>query len=362
MQDNVAVIHDWLNGMRGGEKVLEQILVLYPQADIFTLFLEVKNISPQIRSHRIYTSSLNRYRLVRRHYRRFLPFFPRAIENFDLKNYRLIISSSHCVAKGVIPYPGATHISYIHSPMRYAWDQYHSYFAAARGIKRSIIASQMTKLRLWDTVSSARVDQFVANSSFVQQRIWQYYRRPSALIHPPVDTDFFQPDPAAKKQHFLAVTALVPYKNVSLLIETFNRCRDKLVIVGSGPEEKRLRRQARENIEFRGAVNAETLRRLYQESAALVFAGVEDFGIAFAEAQACGVPVIAYAQGGALDIVRHGETGFLFSPPQPESLLAALETCKRVTFNPAAIRQNSLRFSPLLFRTALRTFIEEKRK
>jgi len=351
MKKKVAVIHDWLNGMRGGEKVLECILELFPEADIFTLFFEPSQISEKIKTHRIIPSSLNKYKLIRKKYRHFLPFFPVAIEEFNLKEYELIISSSHCVAKGIIPFPHARHISYIHSPMRYIWDQYYTYFGKTKGIKKFIIRKQISKLRTWDVASSSRVDFFIANSSFVKQRIWRYYRREAGVIHPPINTDFYQPAEDPRKDFFLTVSALVPYKQNELLIRAFNRLEERLIIVGRGSEEKKLKHLAGKKIEFRENITSEELRTLYWNARAFIFAGVEDFGISFVEAQACGTPIIAFRKGGVLDIVRDESTGILFDNQSENDIIHAIDSLKkseqnaRKKFNPIKIRENSLRFS-----------------
>ncbi len=359
MHKKVAIIHDWLNGMRGGEKVLEEILDFFPKADIFTLFLEEEKISDKIKSHRIVTSSLNKYRFVRKNYRLFLPLFPATVEEFNLRDYELIISISHCVAKGIIPFPGAIHISYVNSPMRYIWDQYSSYFGRAKGLKKSFIKRQVSRLRTWDAASSARVDHFIANSNFIKERIWQYYRRDSEVIHPPVDTDFYQPAENPERSYFLTVSALVPYKRVDLLIEAFNRTGDKLVVVGKGSEEKRLKKIAANNIEFRENISAEELKKLYQNALAYVFAGIEDFGIVFVEAQACGTPVLAYRKGGVLDTVQEG-SGILFDNQTEADLVAALDKIKKSDFKASFIRKNSLKFSRKNFKMSFKKMLDEK--
>ena len=360
MKGKVAVIHDWLTGMRGGEKVLEEILQLYPEADLYTLFLEKNKISERISSHPIFVSRLNRNRWIRKYYQYFLPFFPCHVEEFDLQNYGLVISSSHCVAKGVIPAPEALHISYIHSTIRYAWDQYYSYFGRLRGIRKSIVRRHISRLRTWDVASSARVDHFIANSQFVRERIWKYYRRQATVIHPPVDTDFFQPAVNPSRDYFLLVSALVPYKRIELVIQAFNGLGEKLCIVGKGSEEKHLQRLAAANIRFMGALAPDELRRLYQNARALVFSGIEDFGIAFVEAQACGIPVIAYDRGGVRDIIRHGQSGFLFAEQTMAALTDAVRQAMAMTFDPVLLRQNGLKFSPDNFRRQLSQFIAEK--
>ncbi len=360
MSEKTAVIHDWLNGMRGGEKVLEEILKIFPEADIFTLFLESKKISETIRQHRILTSSLNRFSWVRRHYPFFIPLFPGSVEEFNLQDYRLVLSSSHCVAKGVIPAPDATHIGYIHSPMRYAWDQYYPYFGRYHGIRRGFIRRQMSRLRTWDVASSARVDHFIANSDYVRKRIEKFYRREATVIHPPVDTDFFQPAVRPSRDYYLLVSALVPYKRVGVLVDAFNRIGSRLVIVGRGTEEGNLRRQAGKNIEFTGSVTPDRLRELYQNARALVFCGVEDFGIFFGEALACGTPLVAYGRGGVRDIGEEGKSAIFFAQQTPESLIDALKIFEKSDFDTDEIRRGSLRFSPDHFRRKFRTFVEER--
>ena len=358
MEYRTAIIHDWLNGMRGGEKVLEVLLEIFPNADIFTLFLEKENISDAINAHRIFPSSLNKYRFVRRRYKHFLPLFPAVIEEFDLKDYDVVISSSHCVAKGVIPHPGALHISYIHSPMRYAWDRYYSYFGAEKGLKKYYIRNQVSRLRTWDVAGSARVDHFVANSRFIRRRIQRYYRRDAHVIHPPVDTDAFLPTAHPTRDYFLTVSALVPYKENHLLVEAFNETGDRLIIVGKGSEEKKLKEKARSNIEFRKDVPMEELVELYQNAAAFVYAGVEDFGIAFVEAQACGIPVLAYKKGGVLDIVDNN-SGVLFAQQTPGHLAEAITKIKKSNFDPSFIRENSLKFSRENFKMNFKKYFEQ---
>jgi glycosyltransferase involved in cell wall biosynthesis len=359
MERKVAIIHDWLNGMRGGEKVLEFMLEVFPQADIYTLFLEEKNISEKILAHKIFVSPLNKYFFIRNHYKHFLPLFPSTIEAFDLTGYDLLISSSHCVAKGIIPGPEALHVSYIHSPMRYIWDQYYSYFGKTKGLKKSFIRRQVYKLRVWDITASARVDHFIANSNFVKKRIWKYYRREAAVIHPPADTDFYQPAAHPKRDYFLTVSALVPYKEIDRLIEAFNRCGDTLIIVGKGPEEKKLKKIAGKNIVFKKNLSAEELRELYQHATAFVFAGIEDFGIAFVEAQACGTPVLAYRKGGVLDIVDQ-DTGFLFEEQTVDHIIDAVNKIKKIDFKPSIIRKNSIKFSGESFKKNFKDYMNDR--
>lgn len=359
MTARVAIVHDWLNGMRGGEKVLEGMLDIFPAADIFTLFYSPDKVSPKIRDHRVTASYLNRYAPARRYYRHCLPLMPRAVESFDLSTYDLVISTSHCVAKGAIPPPHAPHISYVFTPMRYIWDQYPRYFGRARGLKKWLIRRAATRLRTWDAASAARVDRFAADSTYVAARIRKYYRRDAAVVFPPVDTYFFCPGESSKQDYFLAVTALVPYKRVDLLVETFNRTGDPLLIVGGGPEKRGLQRRAAANIRFEENLSVEDLRERYRRARAFVHAGLEDFGIAFAEALACGTPVLASARGGVADIVTPGRTGLLVADISVDAFAAAVEEMRVKTFDPGVLRTESLRFSPARFREGFSRLVDE---
>ena len=360
---NVALVHDWLTGQRGGEKVLEVLAEIYPQAPIYTLFHFKGSQREAIEKRTIRTSFLQRAPRLRKKYRFYLPFFPLAAEMFDLQEYDLVISTSHCVAKGVIPRPDALHVSYIHSPMRYAWNLYFSYFAPDKlsSFSRFLIPPVAHYLRIWDASAAARVDHFIANSANVARRIRKYYRRPSDVIPPPVDTDFFRPDESrAGEDYFLIVSALVPYKRIDLAVDAFNRAGGPLKIVGTGPEYRALRRRARSNVEFLGSVGPEDLRRLYQGARAFILPGEEDFGIATLEAQACGTPVIAYGRGGSLETVVPGKTGVLFDDLSARGLRAALDIFSGFSCNKAAIRANAESFSRQSFKDRISAYIGQK--
>jgi glycosyltransferase involved in cell wall biosynthesis len=268
------------------------------------------------------------------------------------------------VAKGIIPPPDALHISYIHSPMRYIWDQYYAYFGGQRGFKKSFIRRQLSRLRTWDVASSSRVDHFIANSNFVRDRIWKYYRREAEVIHPPIDTEFYKPLENPSKDYFLTVSALVPYKMNQLLVEAFNRMEEKLVVVGRGTEEKKLMGMAGTSVEFRRDLTDGDLKALYQNARALVFAGVEDFGMSFVEAQACGVPVVAYNRGGIRDIIEDGVTGMLFPSQSVQGICDALSRFKDLErdshrrFSAAKLRDNSLRFSVQNFKSRFKQLVD----
>lgn len=357
--ENVALVHDWLTGQRGGEKVLEVLAELFPEAPVYTLFHRPGSQAPGIENRRIHTSFLQKMPLARTKYRSYLPLYPLAVELFDLQKYDLVISSSHCAAKGVIPRPDALHISYVHSPMRYAWNEYHTYFSPSRlgPLSRWAVPPIVHFLRLWDESSSARTDLFVANSKNVARRIAKYYRRRAAVIPPPVDTDFFCPGPEKTEDHYLIVSALVPYKRIDLAVEVFNRTGRELRIVGGGPDMKRLRKAARSNIRFLGSLPPEDLRRAYRRARALLQPGEEDFGIATLEAQACGIPVVAYGRGGAAETVRGGRTGILYGDPSASGLEGALDNLERLAFNKNTARNHAMKFSRTIFKSRMSRFI-----
>lgn len=359
----VALVHDWLTGQRGGEKVLEVLAEIFPRATIYTLFYFRGSQVESLEKRDIRTSFLQRLPFLRQKYRFYLPLFPLAVELFDLQDYDLVISSSHCVAKGAIPHPDALHISYVHSPIRYAWNQYFAYFSADRVsmLSRLVIPPIIHWLRVWDESSSSRVDHFIANSANVARRIAKYYRRSADIIHPPVDTDFFLPaDRPVARNFFLIVSALVPYKRIDLAVDVFNRTGKPLKIVGGGPEWSRLRKRAKSNIEFLGQVSSAELRSLYQEASALILPGEEDFGIAALEAQACGTPVLAYGRGGATESVIPGETGLFFPELSSESLGEALDKFQGLTFNKTTLRSNAMRFSKQAFKERLKSYCQRK--
>jgi glycosyltransferase involved in cell wall biosynthesis len=365
LMDNikVALVHDWLTGQRGGEKVLEVLAEIFPRAPIFTLFHIKGSQSEIIESRHIRTSFLQRMPFLKKKYRHYLPLFPLAVELFDLRGFDLVVSSSHCVAKGVIPPPDALHVSYIHSPIRYAWNQYFAYFSPQQlsFFSRRFIPPVMHRLRIWDESSAARVDHFVANSENVARRIMKYYRREADVIHPPADTEFFRPAAdMPKSAEFLIVSALVPYKRIDLAIEAFNSSGEKLKIVGTGPDLRKLKRMARPNIAFLGQAPAEDLRALYRKTRALLLPGEEDFGITAVEAQACGTPVIAFGRGGALESILPGQTGLFFPELTASSLRTALDKFRSLKFNEAVIRSNAERFSRRTFREKLAAHLEHK--
>ncbi len=320
----VAIIHYWLVGMRGGERVLERICRLFPSADIFTHVYDPQGVSSLLRARNIKTSFIQSLPFANRMYQKYLPLMPLALEELNLEDYDLVISSEAGPAKGIIPRPDAAHVCYCHSPMRYIWDQYYCYKqASGLGVRLSMpfLAHQ---LRTWDIASSARVDAFVGNSHFVAQRINKYYRRYADVVHPPVDVDLFRSTPKPEP-YFLWVGQLVPYKECAVAIRAFNKLKLPLLVIGHGSEEKKLKRMAAPNISFISSLPLNELRQAYANAQALIFTATEDFGIVPVEAQASGRPVIAYAAGGAMETIIDGETGLLFDERSEDALVEAVE-------------------------------------
>jgi glycosyltransferase involved in cell wall biosynthesis len=314
----VALVHYWLLGMRGGERVLEAMCRVFPQADIFTLFYEPEKVSPLIRSRNVHVSPLNP---LRRFHRALLPLMPMALESFDLRSYDLVISSESGPAKGVITSSASRHICYCHTPMRYLWELYTSHLNDRGALGRIAMAAAANYLRTWDLATSYRVDSFLANSHNVRRRIWKTYRRDSRVIYPPVDVNAFCHKPA--EDYFLIVSEMVSYKRLDYAVRLFARSGRKLKVVGTGPEYRNLKRLAGPTIEFCGHVSDEDVRELYSRSSAFLMPGEEDFGITMVESLASGKPVIGLARGGALEIVTDG-CGILYPEESEESLCEAL--------------------------------------
>lgn len=369
----VALIHDWLTGMRGGEKVLEVFCEIFPEADLFTLLHIPGSVSSTIESRAIKTSFIQRLPLVRGRYRNMLPLFPLAIEGFDLSGYDLVLSSSHCAAKGVIPPPGALHVSYIHTPMRYVWDMRYDYFGGKGGATGRLIALFSHYLRMWDVTSSARVDSFIANSAHVARRVEKYYRRPAHVIHPPVECSMFRLDRDGG-DFYLIVSAFAPYKRIDVAIEAFNTLGLSLKVIGAGQDGKRLKAMANANVEFLGWKPDGELAGYYARCKALVFPGEEDFGIVPLEAMACGRPVIAYGKGGALETIaplnpapgakasEGHATGVFFYEQTPAALAKAVSMFeeREKEFIPERIRERALGFSREAFKARIMDYVFKK--
>ena len=347
----VALVHDWLTGMRGGEKVLEVLCERFPAADLFTLFHVPGSVSPTIERRRIITSFVQHLPMAARYYRRYLPLFPSAIERFNLAQYDLVISSSHCVAKSVVTPTHVRHLCYCHSPMRYAWDQFDAYFGPARVgplASRWIYRPLLTRLARWDAATAGRPNRFLSNSQYVAGRIGRYYNRQSTIVYPPVDTVYYHPTSAPRASHFLVVSALVPYKRIELAIAACGRVGAGLRIVGDGPDRRRLEAasgDAGAGVTFLGRLTDAGIREEYRAATAVLLPGEEDFGIVPVEAQACGTPVVALGRGGALETVVDGETGVLFSEPTVDHLAAALQRVTALPVDRDRMRQHAERFS-----------------
>jgi glycosyltransferase involved in cell wall biosynthesis len=370
----VALVHDWLTGMRGGEKCLEAFCELFPEADLYTLIYVPEMISAVIQSMKPRSSWIGRLPAIRHYYRYCLPLFPSAIERLELAGYDLILSSSHCVAKGILPHR-ALHVSYLHSPMRYVWDLHGLYFGPGSPfLTRTAMALCRRYLQRWDIRSAERVDFYLANSKNVALKIKELYRRNATVIHPPVDLERFYIHPRPEP-YFLIVSALVPYKRVDIAVEAFNELRLPLKIAGDGPLRRKLQKKAGPTIEFLGWVEEKGLADLYASCQALIFPGEDDFGIAPLEAQASGRPVIAYGRGGALETVAPLDgcnevgkarseiaTGILFKEPSVSALVAAVEEYRKNegNFSPAALRSHASRFSRESFMERLREYIEKR--
>lgn len=357
----IAIIHDWLTTYAGAERVLEQLLALYPEADIFS----VCDFLPEtergfLGGRKPNTTFIQKLPGARKRYRNYLPLMPLAIEQLDLSAYEVVISSSHAVAKGVITGPDQLHVSYVHSPIRYAWDLQHQYLRESnldRGPKGWLAKWILHKMRLWDMRTANGVDRFIANSRFISRRIWKTYRREAEIIYPPVDVSRFTLH-EDKENFYLTASRMVPYKKIDLIVEAFAAMPERrLVVIGDGPEMNKIRAKAASNITLLGYQPFESLREHMQRAKAFVFAAEEDFGITPVEAQACGTPVIAYGKGGALETVvgfanSESPTGVFFGEQTLSGIVAAVEQFERnrEAFSPTACRENALRFSQEVFR------------
>jgi glycosyltransferase involved in cell wall biosynthesis len=342
----VALVHDWLTGMRGGERVLEVLCEQFPDADVFTLLHVPGSVSSIIERHRIHTSALQHLPANRRHYRRYLPLFPMLIRRFDFRGFDLVVSSSHCVAKGAVAPKGIRHVCYCHTPMRYAWDQFEQYFGAARVGRIASWAARpaMAALQSWDRATEGRVNRYLTNSHYVAARIRRYYNRQAIVVYPPVDTTFFHPDSVPPERYALIVSALVPYKRIEVAIDASVRARIPLKIVGDGPERPALQRRAAQGVEFLGRLSDAEVRDLYRRAAMVLLPGEEDFGIVPVEAQACGRPVVALGRGGAVETIVPGVTGLLVEESTGEAFASTMHQALTHPFSSEASRSHAERF------------------
>ena len=362
-------MHEWLTTIAGSERVLEQLCQIYPEAEIFTLVADPKTLAAHafLRGRKVHTSFLQSLPGATRFYRSLLPLMPLAIEQFDLSDFDLVVSSSHAVAKGVLTGPNQVHVSYVHSPIRYAWDLQHQYLreAGLRGLKGGLARILLHYMRLWDVRTASGVDAFVANSKFIARRIEKTYRRSSVVIFPPVNVEYFELNEGPREDYYLAASRFVPYKRMDLILDAFRRMPSRrLVMAGDGPQLAGLKDRAAPNVQIVGHQTADGLRSLMQRARALVFAAEEDFGILPVEAQACGTPVVAFGSGGACEtIVAAGAqpTGLLFAKQDAASIVEAVERFERLAepIDARACRRNAERFSAQAFRDAWGRFTRE---
>lgn len=356
----VALVHDYLTQYGGAERVLQAFTEIFPHAPLYTIVYDEKLTRGAFENQNIHTSFLQKIPLARSRHRFFPVFMPLAVEQFDLSRFDIVLSDSASYAKGVLTRPNTLHICYCHTPMRYAWDDCHKYikeFHFPRPFK-NFVPFVMNYIRLWDKISASRVDKFIANSQFVAQRIEKYYRSRAEVIHPPVETDNYQIVPKID-DYFLMVGRLLPYKRFDIAIEAFNHLKLPLKIIGEGPEEKRLKKIAGDNIEFLGHLPDKEVAQYYSRARAFIFPQEEDFGITPLEAMASGRPVIAFKGGGALETVVEGKTGLFFSQQTTNSLSRAVNNFNSDYFNPEIIRQQALKFSKNIFKEKIKNFVEE---
>ncbi len=362
----VAVVHDYLNQRGGAEKVLQAITELFPRAPIYTLIKDAELSGDLVNGRDIRTSWLQRMPFARRWYDKYLLLYPLFIEQMDLSDYDLVVSDSSAWAKGVLTFPPTCHVSYLHTPMRFAWDYYHKTVAGMSWAYRGVLRCAMLYLRMWDVVATQRVDFLACNSRTVQERIRKYYGRRAEVIPPPVDTAFFTPSPDGDgswpgrpfyEPYFLVVCRLKGYKRVDIAVDAFRNLPRRLVVVGDGPERKELMKRAGPNVTFVPEADDDTVREYYRHAVAFVMPAYEDFGIAPVEAMACGKPVIAYRRGGALDTVVDGITGRFFTPQTAEALREAILAFDPRCFDAGVIRNRAVRYDTSRFKSRFGDFV-----
>ena len=361
----VAIVHDWLVTYGGAERVLEQMLLIYPEADLFSLY----DFIPEgqrgfILNKKVTTSFLQKMPFAKSKYRSYLPLMPLAIEQFDLSQYDLIISSSYAVAKGVITGPDQIHISYVHSPIRYAWDLTHQYLRESgldKGLKGWIAKVVLHYIRNWDARTANGVDEYTCNSRFIARRIKKVYGRDATIIYPPVDIEAFELY-TKKEDFYFTASRMVPYKKIDIIVEAFTKMTDKtLVVIGEGPDFDKIKAKAGPNVTLLGYQIFDILKDHMQRAKAFVFAAVEDFGIVTVEAQSCGTPVIAYGKGGSLETVIENETGIFFYRQHPDDIIKAVKRFESgiVAFDPAIVHNNAKRFAEERFKKEFKDFVEK---
>ena len=357
---NIALVHEFLVTWGGSDLVAREFCKAFPGAPLHTALYDARVMEPHFQGVSIHTSALQKYPLALKKHRLYMPFFPLAFEQFDFTGYDVVLSSHHMAAKGVVTGADTCHICFVHTPMRYAWDYYHEYMTGFSRFTRPMLRALFHWLRVWDAAAANRVDFFIANAHNVARRIWKHYRRPSAVIHSPIEADRFLNVNSAVGDYYLVVSRLVPYKRVDVAVEAFNRLGIKLVIAGNGPELNRLKSMAKSNIEFIGFVDGGRLAELYAGCRAFIFPGFEDFGLTPLEAQASGRPVIAYGAGGALETVIQHKTGTFFPEQTPDSLAQAVRSFDWQACDPAAMRDHARQFDVAVFRRKISEFVQSK--
>jgi glycosyltransferase involved in cell wall biosynthesis len=360
----LAIVHDWLTGMRGGERVLEVVCERFPEAELFTLVHVPGSVSPVIEQRPIHTSFVQSLPFVKRWYRVYLPLFPTAVEQFRFDRFDRVLSLSHCCVKSIIHPASVPHVCYCLTPMRYAWDQFDAYFGPERigALGSALMRPVMTRMARWDKETAGRVDRYVAISHYVAGRIGRYYNREAIVVYPPVDTVFFHPDSTRPERFALVVSALVPYKRIDLAIDACARAGVPLKIVGNGPERATLERRAAGlggKIEFLGRLSDEETRELYRRAGVVLMPGEEDFGIVPLEAQACGRPVVALGRGGAMETVVAHETGLLVDEPSVEAFADGILRAIATPFDSAAIRRHAEQFGRERFGSEIEAIVQQ---
>ncbi len=358
----IAIVCDWLTNFAGAERVILKLHKMFPNAPIYTSIYN-KEKMPGFENAVIRTSFLQKFPFAKTKHQWFLPFYPLAFEQMDLGKYDIVISSCHSASKGIITKPETLHVSYCHSPMRYAWDGSHEYLRTYRfpWPVNNFVPKVIHKIRMWDRVAADRVDKFVTNSKYVKKRIKKYYRRDSEVIYPMIDINEFSIS-GEKKDYYLAVGRFTPYKRFDLIVDAFNELPYKLKIIGSGKQEKELKARAKNNIEFLGHVSEKELKETYSNAKALIFPQIEDFGITPLESMASGRPVIAYKAGGALETVKNNETGLFFNHQDIPTLKAAIEKFEKIRWNSKKIREHAKKFDSKIFEQKIEKFLLESYK
>lgn len=355
---NVALVHDWLTNMGGAERVVINFKQIYKNAPIYTTIYNPDNLDDELKNIDVRTSFLQNKKKAKINHQRYFPYMPMAFESFDLNEYEVVLSSSSSCAKGVITNPNTMHICYCHSPMRYGWEFYYEYADKSdmKKIKKDSLKYFMNYMKIWDQVSSNRVDYFIANSENVAKRIWKHYRRESVVIHPPVRCKLFNIS-ESNEDYFLIVSRLVEYKRVDLAVKAFNELGLPLIIIGSGSELDNLKTIAKDNIRFLGRQPDEVIKDYYSKCRAFIFPGEEDFGITPLEAQASGRPVIAYGKGGALETVVDGKTGVFFNEQTVESIKEAIKKFQMMNFDKSQIRKHAMKFDEEIFKEKISSYV-----